>query len=169
MHPKNSHRRNRFRYVFQLSSIVLTSSIATDSALANPLGSLPVPQPEPPTPPKPLIRLPLTPEPSPLPTPTPPEALPSPAFSLSTGDKGDRGGREDEGDEGGRLPCIHKSLSPPKSTPGALLGETPRPHWLPNSGGLWHSDSPQTWGARACFQTSPLNSDPPQPPFKRQG
>jgi len=135
MHPKNSHRRNRFRYVFQLSSIVLTSSIATDSALANPLGSLPVPQPEPPTPPKPLIRLPLTPEPSPLPTPTPPEALPSPAFSLSTGDKGDRGGREDEGDEGGRLPCIHKSFSPPKS---------------PNSGELWHSDSPQTWRARGA-------------------
>jgi len=138
MHPKNSHWRNLVRCLLQLSSIVLTSSIATDSALANPLGSLPVPQPESPTPPKPLIRLPQTSQPSPLPTPTPPEALPSPAFSLSTGDKGDRGDRGDEEgreDEGGRLPCIHKSFSPPKS---------------PNSGGLWHSDSPQTWGARGA-------------------
>jgi len=84
MHPKNSHWRNRFRCVFQLSPIVLTSSIATNSALANSPNSLPVPQPEPPTPPKPLIRLPQTPEPSPLPTPTPPEALPSPAFSLNS-------------------------------------------------------------------------------------
>ena len=46
---------------------------------------------------------------------------------------------------------------PPKSTPGAQLGETrtslaggnlrlqssPRPHWLPNSGGLQSSSSPQ--------------------------
>ena len=84
MHPKNSHRHNRFWCVFQLSLIVLTSSIATDSALANLPNSLPIPQPESPTPPKPLIRLPQTPEPSPLPTPTPPEALPSPAFSLNS-------------------------------------------------------------------------------------
>jgi signal transduction histidine kinase len=31
---------------------------------------------------------------------------------------------------------------PPKSTPGALLGETPKPQWLPNSGGLQSSSSP---------------------------
>lgn len=84
MHPKNSHWRNRFWCVFQLSLIVLTSSIATDSALANLPNSLPVPQPEPPTPPKPLTRLPQTSQPSPLPTPTPPEALPSPAFGLNS-------------------------------------------------------------------------------------
>src|SRR4028119_607947 len=49
---------------------------------------------------------------------------------------------------------------PPKSTPGAPLGETPRPrwllylgrplrtrHWLPNSGGRENVFSPQNWGA----------------------
>ena len=48
---------------------------------------------------------------------------------------------------------------PPKSTPGAPLGETPRPrcllylgrplrtrHWLPNSGGRENVFSPQNWG-----------------------
>ncbi len=52
MHPKNSHWRNLVRCLLQLSSIVLTSSIATDSALANLPNSLPVPQAESPTPPK---------------------------------------------------------------------------------------------------------------------
>jgi hypothetical protein len=31
--------------------------------------------------------------------------------------------------------CIDPEM-PPKSTPDALLGETPRPHGLPNFGGL---------------------------------
>ena len=35
---------------------------------------------------------------------------------------------------------------PLKSTPGAPLGETPRPHWLPNSGGRENVFSPQNWG-----------------------
>ena len=56
--------------------------------------------------------------------------------------------------EGGRVEIQFltgvESLQPPKSTLGALLGETPRPHWLPNSGGLQTSDSPQTWGARGA-------------------
>jgi hypothetical protein len=82
MNPQNSHWRNRFWCVFHLSPIVLTSSIKTDSALANPPNSLPVPQPEPPISPKPFTRLPQTPQPSPLPT--PPEALPSSAFSLNS-------------------------------------------------------------------------------------
>ncbi len=39
---------------------------------------------------------------------------------------------------------------PPKSTPVALLGETPRPHWLPKIGGRENSGSPQNWGARGA-------------------
>ncbi len=43
-HRKHYHWRNRFRCVFQLSSIFLTNSIAVDSALANPLDSFPTSQ-----------------------------------------------------------------------------------------------------------------------------
>lgn len=44
MHRKNSHWRKLFRCMFQLSSILLTSSITTDCTLANPLDSLPASQ-----------------------------------------------------------------------------------------------------------------------------